>query len=198
MRGSGKFQAILQSITLLATAPAAFGQFGSAIQGVLTDPSTAVVPSAAVRAINVATGVTREVNSSDDGMYRVLNLGAGNYRVLVEIEGFRSALRENVAVGINETVRVDFVLELGSLTDRITVEDRPPLVETEQGRVSGKIDRVQLRELPLNGRNLYTLISLQPGITGRGSAFFGGSASENDSFAGEVGPAAQASVRLEF
>ena len=85
-------------------------------------------------------------------------------------------------LGISEVVRVDMVLEVGAVSEQITVADRPPMVETEQGRVSGKIDRIQLNEMPLNGRNLWSLVALQPGITGRGLAFIGGSASGNDSF----------------
>jgi hypothetical protein len=70
----------------------------------------------------------------------------------------------------------------------------PPLVETEQGRVSGRVDRIQLQEMPLNGRNLYNLIALQPGVTGRGiSATFGAGGSGNDSFSGESAPRINAS-----
>lgn len=181
------------AIVLLCAGGAALAQFNSSIQGIVTDSTAAVVPDASVRVTNVATGVSREARTSAEGLFRVLNLGPGTYTVVTEKPGFRSAQRTNIVLGISEVVRVDMVLEVGAVSEQITVADRPPVVETEQGRVSGKIDRIQLNEMPLNGRNLWTLVALQPGITGRGLAFIGGSASGNDSFDGELGPSAYAS-----
>jgi len=172
----------------------ASAQFNSAVQGIVTDPSGGVIAGARVRVTNAATGVSREAATSAEGLYRVLNLAPGVYRVAVGKEGFRAGERENIVLGITETVRADFALQLGAVSERILVEDRPPLVETEQGRVSGRIERLQLNELPLNGRNLYSLIALQPGITGRGlSSILGAGGSSNDSFAGELGPQVYAS-----
>ncbi|MBI3694256.1 MAG: carboxypeptidase regulatory-like domain-containing protein, partial [Acidobacteria bacterium] len=160
----------------------------------MTDSTGGVIADASVRVTNVATGVTREATTSAEGLYRALSLGPGVYRIVAEKAGFRSAEQDNVSVGITETVRVDFVLTVGAVTERVDVVDRPPQVETEQGRVSGRIERVQLKELPLNGRNLYSLIALQPGIVGRGlSSIFGAGGSANDSFAGELGPQVYAS-----
>ena len=80
------------------------------------------------------------------------------------------------------------------MAESVTVESRAPLVETEQGRVSGRVDRTLLQEMPLNGRNLYNLIALQPGVTGRGfSASISGGGGADDSFAGESAPRINAS-----
>jgi hypothetical protein len=180
-------------LTMLA-APAAMGQFNSAIQGIVTDQSSAVVAGATVRVTNVDTGVSRESVTSQEGLYRVLSLGAGAYRIEVLKDGFRSAQRERVEIGISETARADFALELGALSERITVSDQAVAVETEQGRVSGRIDRVQLNDVPLNGRNLYNLIALQPGIVGKGiSAALGAGGAGNDAFSGEANPQAYSS-----
>jgi hypothetical protein len=185
----------LLSLVLLLGAPAlAAAQFGSAIQGTITDSQQAVVPDAAVRVTNTTTGVMRDAMTSADGVYRILSLGPGEYTVEVEKQGFVKAQREAVKVGISETVRLDFALELSGVTESVTVVTEAPLVETEQGRVSGRVDRMQLQEMPLSGRNLYNLIALQPGVTGRGiSASISGGGGADDSFAGESAPRINAS-----
>src|SRR5712675_330914 len=93
----------------------AMAQFTSSIQGVVTDSSGAAVPEAVVHATNVATGVAREAVTSTEGLYRVLNLGPGTYRVEVAVKGFGPAERPNVPLGISETLRADFVLKVGGL-----------------------------------------------------------------------------------
>ncbi len=173
----------LLSVTLSA-------QFNSAIQGTLTDQSEALIPGALVRITNLATGVSREVTSGADGIYRVLSLGPGNYRVEAEKEGFQKAQRDSVTLGISETIRVDFGLAVGVVVGRIQVEAQSARVETAQGRISERISQAQLNELPLNGRNVFTLIALQPGVSGRGNAATFGTSpgTYNDSFGGETGP----------
>ncbi|MGA2329146.1 MAG: carboxypeptidase regulatory-like domain-containing protein [Bryobacteraceae bacterium] len=173
----------------------ALPQFNSAIQGTITDSSKAVVPDAAVGVTNVDTGIARAVKTSDDGLYRVLSLGPGTYRITVQKLGFADVSRDSVVLATGETLRVDFTLQVGTMAEKITVEEQPPLVETEQGRVSGQIDQTELKEIPLNGRNVFNLLALQPGMIGRSraSASGGGGRSGNDPFAGEAGPTMYAS-----
>lgn len=91
----------------------AHAQFTSAIQGTAGDASSAVVPDATISVTNLATGITRTATSSTEGLYRVLSLGPGTYRVLVKKTGFMDARRDAVVLGTNETLRVDFVLAGG-------------------------------------------------------------------------------------
>jgi hypothetical protein len=156
---------LVLGLFLLATPIAA--QFSSAIQGTVRDDSQATVPDATVTATNSATGVIRTVTTSSEGFYRISNLGAGTYSVKVEKFGF-SVLQRDVVLAIADISRVDFTLSVGAMAEQVQVEASVPLVETEQGRVSGRVDRSQLREMPLNGRNIMNLIGLQPGINGRG------------------------------
>jgi hypothetical protein len=180
-------------VLLLTPLPAA-AQFSSALQGTITDTQQAFVPNATVRVTNATTGVTREAMTSADGVYRVPSLGAGVYTVEVEKAGFLKAQREQLKLGISETLRLDFTLEVSGVAETVTVESRAPLVETEQGRVSGRVDRTLLQEMPLSGRNLYNLLALQPGVTGRGfSASISGGGGADDSFAGESAPRINAS-----
>jgi hypothetical protein len=184
---------LLLLLPLLATAPVS-AQFSSAIQGTVTDSQQAVVAQATVRVTNTTTNVTREATTSADGVYRVLSLGPGAYRVSVEKPGFLKAQRDAVTIGISETARLDFALEISGVQESVTVATAAPLVETEQGRVSGRVDRLQLQEMPLSGRNLYNLIALQPGVTGKGiSASISGGGGADDSFAGESAPRINAS-----
>lgn len=167
----------------------AYAQFSSAIQGTITDTSAAVVPGAVVRVTNVTTGITRDVTSMADGTYRVLSLPPGSYRITVEKAGFRTAQRDSFEVETGQIARLDFQLALGAVNEVLNVTDQPPLVETEQGRVSGRIEQAEIQNMPLNGRNVYNLLAVQPGIAGRGiSSAFGASSIGNDSFAGESGP----------
>jgi hypothetical protein len=172
----------------------AMAQFSGSIQGIVTDRSGGVVPDAQIRVIQANTGVVRQTPSNAEGFYRALNLAPGAYRVEVEKAGFRLTTRDGIVVGVSDTVRIDFSLEVGTMAERVTVSEQAPLVETEQGRVSGRIDTVQLKDLPLNGRNLYNLIALQPGVVGRGlSQALGAGGSGNDSFSGEAAPLVYAS-----
>ena len=180
---SPRFALFLASALL--TEPQVFAQFGSGIQGTVLDRSGAVVPGAHVVVTNLGTGVSREAMTSDEGVYRVPSLNPGAYKIAIEKAGFNSALQNSVEVGSDEVRRVDFILEVAGSTERVTVSAQPTLLETEQGRISGKLDTKQLRDLPAPGRNVFNLLSLQPGVTGRS---FG-----NDMYAGEPAPGVRSS-----
>ena len=181
-------------ILLVLVARPVSAQFSGAIQGTITDSQKAVVAGATVIVTHVASGVSREVTTSSEGVFRVVSLGPGAYRVQVVKPGFVNAERDAINVGISETVRVDVTLDVSGVQENLTVTTHAPLVETEQGRVSGRVDRLQLQELPLSGRNLYNLIALQPGVTGKGvSASISGGGGADDSFAGESAPRINAS-----
>ena len=178
---------------MLLTLPL-MGQFNSSIQGTITDSSNAAVPGASVHVTNITTGVSRDVVSSNDGVYRVLSLGVGTYRVTVEKQGFVKAESGVVPLGISETVKADISLKVGALSEQVTVSAQTALLETEKGRVSNLVDSRQMKELPLNGRDIYNLIALQPGVTGRGlSSSVGTGSPGNDSFSGEAAPQLYAS-----
>jgi hypothetical protein len=180
----------LRALLFCITLSTAMAQYNSSIQGVVTDPSGAAVPEAVVHVTDVASGVVREASTSNEGLYRVPNLGPGAYRVEVAAKGFGPAERPDVALGISQTVRADFVLKIGGLIDQVTVTGEVSQVETEAGRISARIEPVKLKELPMNGRNVFSLLAFQPGVTGRGLAgtFRGTSSAQADSFSGETSP----------
>jgi len=172
---------------LLVSAPAN-AQFNSAIQGTVTDAQKAVLPGATVKVTNIATGQAREAIASGDGNFSIVSLSTGTYKIEVALDGFRAVVRQ-ASVGISETARVDIMLELSGVAESVTVSAENNMIETTQGRVSGRVDSTQLQEMPLNGRNVYNLIALQPGVTGKGvSSTFGAGGNGNDSFSGESAP----------
>src|SRR5215470_990977 len=125
----------------------AIAQFNSGIQGLVTDSSGAVVPEATIHVTNTSTGVSRNAVTSAEGLYRILSLGPGSYVASAEARGFRTSSRPNIELSTNETVRVDFALQIGDVSETVAVVDRPPEVETEQGRFSGLIARQELNDL---------------------------------------------------
>jgi hypothetical protein len=98
-------------VVLLVPLPAR-AQFSGVIQGTITDSQKAVVADVVVMVTNLQSGVTRESVTTSDGVFRVLSLGPGTYRVEAVKPGFLTALRESIAVAVSETVRVDFTLEV--------------------------------------------------------------------------------------
>jgi len=185
------------TILFALLAPASvFAQFSSSIEGNVIDGTGAVVPGAKVTVKNNETGLSRNITTSGEGFYRIVNLALGTYTVSVEIAGFRPAEQRDVRLAASETARVNFALEVGTVGEKVTVEAQIPQVETEQGRVSGVIETQKLKEMPLNGRNMYNLLAVQPGVSGRGvAATFGagGGGSNNDGFAAENQPEVYAS-----
>ena len=151
---------------LALSIPCAWAQFTSAVEGTVTDPSGAVVPSASVTLKNVETGVTRSVRASATGYFRFTSLSAAAYTLTASAPGFKTTVQQEFRVQVAETKTVNVTLELGTTTTEVTVTAAPPAVETSQGRVSGLVEEAKVHDLPLVGRNFYTLVVLTPGVTG--------------------------------
>ncbi len=160
---SGVIASLLLGLAFSGTARA---QFTSGVEGTVTDPSGAVVPGATVTIKNVATGVMGETQTSGAGSYRFASLPAATFTLTVAAQGFKTALQSEFTVQVTETKTVNVTLELGAATTEVTITAAPPPIETSQGRVSGLIEQSKVEELPLVGRNFFTLVVLTPGVTG--------------------------------
>ena len=143
-----------------------FSQTANAVLGTVTDSAGAVMPGASVRVRNIDTGVTQSAVTDGAGRYRVANLSIGNYEVEATTPGFKTMVRRPVKLGVGGSVRVDFSLEVGPSDERFFVESSIPLVETHSPAVSSisSFDERQLQTLPLNGRNLSELVTMNPGV----------------------------------
>jgi len=134
-----------------------------AITGVVTDPSGAVIPGAEVAVLNQGTGVDFHLTTNNAGVYSVVSLIPGKYTVTVTSKGFKKYVNRDLELTVNQILRIDVALEVGSETQTITVEAAAPLVNTEEGRLSGVVTASQVANMPLNGRNIYALMQLVPG-----------------------------------
>jgi hypothetical protein len=133
------------------------------ITGTVTDPSGASVPKAKIAVRNLGTNATRDALTNDDGDYTVALLAVGRYRVSVEKDGFRRSFYSDVTLDIEQTVRVDFALQLGPISSEMEVKDTPPLVQTDTSTLGQVINGRLVHELPLNERNFLAFALLVPG-----------------------------------
>ncbi len=133
------------------------------ITGVVTDATKAVIPGVEVVATNTAMGVSRNGLSEANGLYRIPLLPPGSYTVKASMTGFKTAVREGITLAVGQAARVDMVLEVGNIAETVTVSGEASPVETEQGRVSTLVDSKRILDMPLNGRNIYNLMTLAPG-----------------------------------
>jgi len=144
--------------------PAALAQVvQGAFTGIVTDQSGAVIPGATVTVINEATNVAVRVHTNAEGLYTVTNLLAGFYTLKAEAKGFRVLVDQHIELTVGYTQRVDLKLEVGAVTQTVTVEGLAPLVDTESNRMSELVTAGQVENLPLNGRNIFQLIQIAPG-----------------------------------
>ena len=133
------------------------------IAGTVTDSSQAVLPAAAVRIRNDATGIVTTINTNELGQYVSPPLQPGPYTVTVEAEGFQRT-ETSVRLELNRRVIVDMGLQVGELTETVTITAETPLLETESSTMSDVRPEQAVKELPLNGRNFAMLLGLSTGV----------------------------------
>jgi len=135
-----------------------------AITGIVTDPSGAVVPNATVEVINKAMGTRQVLKTNDAGVYTALYLIPGQYQVVVEIPGFKKAIRDNIEVRVDDRIAVNIQLEVGATEQSITVTEETPLLATETASTGAVVDQRRVQELPVPHGNPYFLIGLAAGV----------------------------------
>ncbi len=158
---------ILQRVLLclLLTVPTLVGQtFRGRLTGVVTDPTGAVIAQAELELTNLATGVSQRVVSNQQGIYLFPNVEPGQYRLTVSLSGFRTFVREPITVPVGANLTLDVQLEVGPMTERITVTAEAPLLESETAGFGQVVNERFLREMPLNARNPMMLVTLTPGV----------------------------------
>jgi outer membrane receptor protein involved in Fe transport len=156
------FFSLLLAAALTVRAQDATGK----IAGVVTDPSGASIADASVTVTNAATNISQTVTTNSSGFYQAVQLPIGLYRVEVSAPGFQKTIIDSkTALQINETLRVDVKLEVGKISDTVTVESATSQVETENSTVSATVTGQAIYELPLNGRDTLDLLKTQPGVT---------------------------------
>jgi hypothetical protein len=133
------------------------------IAGTVTDPQGAVVANATVTVTNKMTGLTRVVNTGNDGIYSVASLPAGNYEVKIDATGFATSVTTaDVATG--QTTTINIPLKVGAKSEVVDIQGAAANIDLESHTVSGVVGRQQIENLPLNGRNFLNLAQLEPGV----------------------------------
>src|SRR5450631_1547085 len=145
-----------------------FAQFSGTIQGAVEDPSSAGIAKATVVLENTATNATRTTTTDDAGNYNFPSVAPGTYKITAEISGFRKA-EVDVTLLTEQTLNVPISLKVGSVTEAITVTTEAPMVDTSDSRTQLTLDNAAVAQLPLQGRNLITLVTLAPGVSGLGT-----------------------------
>jgi Carboxypeptidase regulatory-like domain/TonB-dependent Receptor Plug Domain len=138
-------------------------QVTAAISGTVDDASGAGVGGAKVVITNVETGATRTVTTDESGKFSALSLAVGPNEVKVEKTGFKSAVRTGINLEVAQQAVVNFKLEVGVVSEQVTVTGDASIVNTTTSSVSGVVGEREVKELPLNGRSFDNLITLNPG-----------------------------------
>jgi hypothetical protein len=142
-----------------------YGQETASIVGTVTDPTGAAVPSAKITITNTGTGLVRSTTANSSGNYAARELTIGPYTVRVEVPGFKSYERTGITLNVNDIVRADATLEIGTAQESVSVEANAIQVQADSNEVSQTIDPTMLSELQTNGRNVIQLATLVPGAS---------------------------------
>jgi hypothetical protein len=156
-------------LVLLVSCPL-WAQFTSSIEGTVTDPSGAVVPTTTVTLKNEETGVMQTTQTQDSGYFRFTSLPSAVFSLTAAAHGFKTTVQEHIRVEVAETKTVNLHLVVGGADAVVEVTGEAPSIETSEGRVSGEIEERKIHDLPLSGRNFYTLVVTTPGVSGIASA----------------------------
>ncbi len=157
------------AVTLLALvlcAAAVHGQGGSGqIEGTVRDAQGGVLPGVSLTVRNQETGVTRTIVTEGDGRYVFQALQPGRYTLSAELAGFATQEVSDTVMTIGLGLRHDFVMQIQTLAETITIRGEAPVVDTTQAEIAGVVTRQQIETLPLNSRNYLSLALLVPGTT---------------------------------
>ena len=156
-------------LVMLLVAVSARAQFTGNIQGTVVDPSGAAIAQAKVDLVNTITQVSAATTTDATGSYRFLSLAPGSYKITVEAKGF-SKSETTFTLETNENLNLPISLKVGAATESIVVTTEPPLLNTAETRNQETLEAQELSTFPLAGRNMLSLISVAPGVSGLGLA----------------------------
>ncbi len=170
---------LLLLLVFSGVASYAQGPSGS-FAGTVTDPSGAVLPKSSVSLVNVATGVTRKVETDQVGLYTFPALPPGVYNITVERSGFQTQERSNITLQVQQSARIDFALSVGQTSQTVNVAADAAMLSQEDSTIGQVVENKRIVELPLNGRSYLQLAVLSAGATNtsppsQSSSFQGGS-----------------------
>lgn len=149
---------------ILLSCGAAWAQTKAQLSGFVRDRSGAVIREAAVSVVHMETGTRRSARSNGEGFYAVSSLAPGSYKVTVRKPSFQTLVRMSVPLQATEAGRFDFILDIGSMQEAITVEGTAPMLNSDDASSGVQMSYQPAETLPLNGRGLQGLVELAPGV----------------------------------
>ena len=169
------FGFVVACLVLLMTSSAPAQINTATIVGSVSDQTGALIPGATITIENVATQAERTAETDGVGNYSIESLPPGEYNMAVESTGFKRTEQEGVRLFASDRPKIDFVLEVGEVTESVTVTEAVSLIQTQKAEGGVVIQNKQVLEMPLNGRNFSQLIELEPGVVySRGGVYFHG------------------------
>jgi hypothetical protein len=170
-------RALLISFLLVACLALAFPVVAQSpngtINGLVLDPNGGAIVGAEITVVNDATGVEYSTKTNGEGIYVVPNLPPGQYRLQVSKAGFKTLIKPDIILNVQDALGINFTLPVGAASETVTVQGGAPMINTESGAVSTVIDRNFVGSLPLNGRSFNTLLQLTPGVVIAPTVAFG-------------------------
>ena len=143
--------------------------YGS-VAGFVTDPSGAAIVDAQVILTNLGTAEKRSQLTVADGLYSFVTVIPGQYRVEVEKQGFKRITRESVEVQVQQSTHIDIAMKVGMVSEVMTVTAATPLLQSETSSLGQVVEQRKANELPLNGRNIFNLAAVSPGVVPQGQS----------------------------
>jgi hypothetical protein len=183
MQGRVKPRCFFLAFAVLFTT-SAFAQFTSSVQGVVQDPSGAGVAKANVQLTNINTQATQVATTDASGSFGFVSLAPGSYKVVVEATGFAKA-QVDVTLLTAQNLNVPVTLKVGAVSEAVSVTTEAPVVDTADSRTQLTLENQAVAQLPIVGRNLVTLVTLAPGVSGLGTSAAGSPASGVDNYSTE-------------
>ncbi|HXY49479.1 MAG TPA: TonB-dependent receptor [Terriglobales bacterium] len=155
-------------LLLCFTSVASYAQFTGNIQGVVQDETGAAIPHAKITVVNTATQAVSESTTDGGGNYRFVSLAPGSYKITVEAAGFA---KSEVSINLltEQNLNVPVTLKVGTVSEAVNVSAETPVVDTADSRNQLTLEHSGVTQLPVPGRNLVTLTTLAPGVTGLGT-----------------------------
>lgn len=173
---------VLMTLMLAAVQPSVGQTSLATITGTVTDPQGSGIPNVKITVTNVATNLTYTRNSSEDGTYLIPQLPIGQYTLEATVTGFKTFQQSGINLEVAQRLRLDIRMDIGNVSESISVTAEIPRIQTEDSALGAVVERKRIEELPLNGRHVFNLVKIVPGVQPRNDTTDGFAEISNQAF----------------